>query len=41
MKPLKRKPINKNSSAKQFKRNVSKTKVVNIKKPLMRGGERL
>lgn len=37
----KRKPVNKSKSAKQFRKNVSKTKVINIKKPMMRGGERL
>lgn len=41
MKPLKRKPVNKHSSAKQFRKNVSKTKKVNIAPNPMRGGIRL
>lgn len=40
MKPLKRKPVNKNASAKQFRNNVSKTKSINIKPGPMRGGIR-
>lgn len=38
---MKRIPVNKHRSAKQFKRNVSKTKSVNMKAAPMRGGIRL
>lgn len=35
-----RRPVNKHSSAKQFRKNVSRTKKVNIKPRSMRGGIR-
>jgi hypothetical protein len=35
-----RKPVSKKRSASKFKRNVSKTKVVNLAPPPMRGGYR-
>lgn len=38
---MKRSPVNKQKSAKQFKRNVSKTKRANIAPAPMRGGIRL
>lgn len=38
---MKRMPVNKNRSARQFKRNVSKTKFANVKAGPMRGGIRL
>lgn len=38
---MKRMPVNKHRSAKQFKRHVGKTKVVNMKAAPMRGGIRL
>lgn len=41
MKPLKRKPVNKHKSAKQFRKNVSKTKKPNVAAAPMRGGWRL
>jgi len=40
MVPLKRRSVNKKKSAKQFRRNVSKTKAGNLSQP-MRGGYRL
>jgi hypothetical protein len=40
MKPLYRKPVNKHSSAKSFRRNVSHTKMANIVAAPMRGGIR-
>jgi len=40
MKPLYRSTVNKNSSAKQFKSNVGKTKMTNIVNAPMRGGIR-
>lgn len=43
MKPLKRKFVNKKKSAKQFRKNVSRTKAINLK-PMsgpMRGGRRM
>jgi hypothetical protein len=40
MRPLKRRPVSKGTSAKSFRRNVSKTKAVNIKPGPMRGGIR-
>lgn len=40
MKPLKRKPINKHKSVKQFKHKVGQTKSVNVTAP-MRGGIRM
>lgn len=36
-----RNPVNKHSSAKQFKRHVGHTKVVNMRAAPMRGGIRL
>lgn len=41
MKHLKRKPVNKHKSAKQFRKNVSKTKKINVVAGPMRGGIRL
>lgn len=40
MKPLKRKMVSKKKSVKSFKKNVSKTKSVNVTAP-MRGGIRM
>lgn len=40
MKPLKRKPVHKHSSAQTFKHNVSTTKHINVTAP-MRGGIRM
>lgn len=40
MKPLHRKPVNKQKSASTFKRHVSNTKAVNVTAP-MRGGIRM
>lgn len=40
MKPLRRKPVNKHSSAKEFRKNVGRTKAINIKPKPMRGGIR-
>lgn len=37
---MRRIPVNKQRSAKQFRKNLSRTKVVNVKGP-MRGGIRL
>jgi len=36
-----RRPVNKHKSAKQFKRNVGKTKGINLRGAPMRGGIRL
>lgn len=36
-----RRPVNKRRSAKQFRRNISKTKRANVAPPPMRGGYRL
>jgi len=36
-----RKPVNKNSSAKQFRKNTQRTKAANMKAAPMRGGIRL
>ena len=36
-----RKPVNKPKSAKEFRRNVGKTKAANVKSGPMRGGIRL
>lgn len=41
MKPLKRKPVNKHSSAKKFRKNVAHTKKPNVIQAPMRGGWRL
>jgi hypothetical protein len=41
MRPLKRAPVGKRGSAKKFRKNVSKTKVVNMRGAPMRGGIRL
>lgn len=41
MKPLKRKHVNKHSSAKKFRKNVRRTKKPNIVAAPMRGGWRL
>lgn len=41
MRPLKRKPVNKRKSAKNFRRLVSRTKGVNLRGAPMRGGIRL
>lgn len=38
---MKRYPVNKFKSAKKFRRNVGKTKLVNLKAAPMRGGIRL
>lgn len=38
---MKRMPVNKARSARQFKRNVGKTKYANVKAGPMRGGIRL
>lgn len=38
---MRRRPVNKGKSAKQFRRNVSRTKAVNIRPTAMRGGFRL
>lgn len=38
---MRRMPVNKQKSARQFKRNVGKTKFVNVKAGPMRGGIRL
>lgn len=38
---MRRMPVNKHKSARQFKKNVSKTKVANVKAGPMRGGIRL
>lgn len=38
---MKRMPVNKARSARQFKRNVAKTKFANVKAGPMRGGIRL
>ena len=40
MRPLKRKPVNKHSSAKKFRRHAGRTKVLNMKVNPMRGGIR-
>lgn len=41
MSPLKRRGVNKRSSAKKFKRNVGRTKAANMSMMPMRGGWRL
>lgn len=41
MRPLHRKGSNKRRAAKQFKRNIGRTKAFNIKTSPMRGGIRL
>lgn len=41
MKPLVRKPVDKHSSAKQFRQNVAHTKKPNVAAAPMRGGWRL
>jgi len=41
MKPLSRSSVHKHSSAGQFRSNVSRTKMINIKAAPMRGGIRL
>jgi hypothetical protein len=41
MKPLSRSSVHKHSSAGQFRSNVGRTKLVNIKAAPMRGGIRL
>jgi len=41
MRPLKRGSVHKQHSAKQFRRNVGKTKAVNVRGAPMRGGIRL
>lgn len=41
MKPLKRKPVSKSSSASNFRRNVQVTKAINVSPGPMRGGIRL
>lgn len=41
MKPLSRSPVHKHTSAKQFRSNVGRTKIVNISAAPMRGGIRL
>lgn len=41
MKPVSRKPVNKHSSARSFKHDVSKTKGVNVARAPMRGGWRM
>ncbi|QXP08643.1 MAG: hypothetical protein [Arizlama microvirus] len=38
---MRRKPVNKHKSAAQFRRNVSHTKLANVKQGPMRGGIRL
>lgn len=40
---MKRRPLNKKSSAKKFRKDVSKTKAANIpsRKTIMRGGQRM
>ena len=38
---MRRMPVNKHKSARQFKKNVGKTKAVNMKAAPMRGGIRL
>ena len=41
MKPLSCNPVHKHSSASQFRSNVGRTKVINLKAAPMRGGIRL
>lgn len=41
MRPLARKSVNKHRSARQFRRHVSHTKVVNLRAAPLRGGIRL
>lgn len=41
MRPVKRKPVSKGKSAFKFRRDVSKTKMVNLQPAPMRGGTRL
>lgn len=41
MKPLSRKPAHKHTSAAQFRSNVGRTKIINLKAAPMRGGIRL
>lgn len=41
MRPSSRRPVNKRKSAKQFQRNVTRTKELNIRPIPMRGGFRL
>lgn len=41
MKPVKRSPVHKGRSAKEFRRNVSRTKGMNVGPGPMRGGIRL
>lgn len=41
MRPLRRQPVSKRSSASQFRRKVGKTKAANVRGAPMRGGIRL
>lgn len=41
MRPVKRSPVNKYASASKFRKNVGKTKTVNVSAAPMRGGWRL
>jgi len=41
MRPLKRKPVHKSKSSRQFRRNVGHTKALNLQGSPMRGGIRL
>lgn len=41
MTPLKRRPVNKGHSAKQFRKTTSRTKAANMAQAPMRGGWRL
>lgn len=41
MKPSRRHPVNKNRSARKFRRQAGRTKALNVRGPMMRGGTRL
>lgn len=41
MRPLKRKPVSKRGSAREFRSNATRTKAVNMRGAPMRGGIRL
>ncbi|WNK13426.1 MAG: hypothetical protein [Microvirus sp.] len=41
MKPSRRRPVNKGRSARRFRHQAGRTKGINLRGPMMRGGTRL
>jgi len=41
MRPSSRRPVNKNRSARRFRKQAGRTKALNVRGPMMRGGTRL